>query len=137
MERAKIDASLSSWTQGYFNNNTFLDECFNDKGVPKEHWRRLLANVETLDAEELKNRQQELLKLLQENGVKQALAGQIDDPDGDDFTRHNSGLRQIHCAANFVEGDPDGVCLVRLEHGIAMIRVISCRHIGLPCTTRE
>lgn len=58
----------------------------------------------------------------QEHGIKQALPGQIDDPDGDDIARHCGALRQIHCAANFVEGNPDGVCLVRLEDSIAMIR---------------
>lgn len=60
---------LDSFTQGYFTNQTFLDECFSSNEGPKESWKRLLTNIENLGPTEFKNRQQELLKLLEENGV--------------------------------------------------------------------
>ncbi len=60
---------LDSFTQGYFTNQTFLDECFSSDEGPKESWKRLLTNIENLGPTEFKNRQQELLKLLEENGV--------------------------------------------------------------------
>jgi uncharacterized circularly permuted ATP-grasp superfamily protein/uncharacterized alpha-E superfamily protein len=60
---------LQSLTQGYLTNQSVLDECVTaDEGV-KEKWKRLFTNIENLGSEEFKNRQQELLKLLKENGV--------------------------------------------------------------------
>jgi len=64
-----LQQSISSITQGYFSNQKVLDECFNQKEEVKETWKRLLKNIDTLGPTELKNRHQELLKLLQENGV--------------------------------------------------------------------
>lgn len=69
MESTNTNNPLNAWTQGYFSNPSLADECFNADGKVKDHWKRLLTNVENLDNNELKNRQQELLKLLQENGV--------------------------------------------------------------------
>lgn len=60
---------LDSFTQGYFADQTVLDECFSTNEGTKESWKRLLANIENLGPTEFKNRQQELLKLLEENGV--------------------------------------------------------------------
>ena len=60
---------ISSLTEGYFADQKVLDECFNPDGNPKESWKNLLANLDQLGASELKVRHQELLKLLQENGV--------------------------------------------------------------------
>lgn len=79
MDQPKITTVLNEWTQGYFNNTSLLDECFEIPGQFKDHWRRLLSNAENLGAAELKNRQQELLKLLQENGVTYNIYG---DPNG-------------------------------------------------------
>jgi uncharacterized circularly permuted ATP-grasp superfamily protein/uncharacterized alpha-E superfamily protein len=60
---------LQSLAQGYLTNQSVLDECVTaDDGV-KEKWKRLFTNIENLGLEEFKNRQQELLKLLKENGV--------------------------------------------------------------------
>ncbi len=70
---------LNTWTQGYFSNPSILDEFISPHGEVKEHWKRLLTNVESLDYPELKNRQQELLKLLEENGVTYNVYG---DPNG-------------------------------------------------------
>jgi len=55
-----------------------LDECFDFDGDVKEHWKKLLTNIELLDGEELKGRQQELLKLLKENGVTYNVYGDTD-----------------------------------------------------------
>jgi uncharacterized circularly permuted ATP-grasp superfamily protein/uncharacterized alpha-E superfamily protein len=60
---------LHSLTQGYFANQPVLDECVNVDENVKEKWKRLLGNIESLGPTEFKNRQQELLKLLKENGV--------------------------------------------------------------------
>lgn len=60
---------LDSFTQGYFTDQTVLDECFSANEGTKESWKRLLTNIENLGPTEFKNRQQELLKLLEENGV--------------------------------------------------------------------
>ena len=64
---------------GYFANQPLIDECFGFDGEVKEHWKKLLVNVDSIGQAELKNRQQELLKLLQENGVTYNVYG---DPDG-------------------------------------------------------
>jgi uncharacterized circularly permuted ATP-grasp superfamily protein len=79
MSRTDSDATLSSWTQGYFGNTPLLDEAFEQNGTLREHWKKLLANVEEFDADELKARQQELLNLLKENGVTYNIYG---DPNG-------------------------------------------------------
>jgi uncharacterized circularly permuted ATP-grasp superfamily protein/uncharacterized alpha-E superfamily protein len=79
MDAPKTISPLGTWAQEYFTSNPLLDECFEAPGQIKEHWKRLLANAESLDAGELKNRQQELLKLLQENGVTYNIYG---DPNG-------------------------------------------------------
>lgn len=60
---------LDSFTQGYFTDQIVLDECFSANEGTKESWKRLLTNIEKLGPAEFKNRQQELLKLLEENGV--------------------------------------------------------------------
>src|SRR6187402_1423961 len=78
MDQTKT-TTLTDWSQGYFNDTSLLDECFEPGGQFKEHWKKLLVNAENLGAAELKNRQQELLKLLQENGVTYNIYG---DPNG-------------------------------------------------------
>jgi len=65
----RTNTTISTWTAGYFSNQALLDECFGANGEVKEHWKRILANVDKFSDHELKNREQELLKLLQENGV--------------------------------------------------------------------
>jgi len=67
---------LNSLTQGYFANQRVLDECFNATEGTKENWKRLLGNIESLGPVEFKNRQQELLKLLEENGVTYNVYGE-------------------------------------------------------------
>lgn len=79
MDQQKTNAELASWIQSYFGGSTLLDECFTSAGIPKDHWRRLLANAEQLNPDELKLRQAELTKLLQENGVTYNIYG---DPNG-------------------------------------------------------
>ncbi|CAN5367163.1 circularly permuted type 2 ATP-grasp protein [soil metagenome] len=71
--------SIGTITNDYFTNQIRLDECFGLEGDVKQYWKRLLANVETLGPTELKNREIELLKLLQENGVTYNVYG---DPSG-------------------------------------------------------
>ena len=55
-----------------------MDECFDFEGDVKEHWKKLLNNIELFDGEELKGRQQELLTLLKENGVTYNVYGDTD-----------------------------------------------------------
>ncbi len=61
--------SIRSLTDGYFSHASVLDECFRFNEGAKESWKQLLTNIENLGVDELKIRQQELQKLLQENGV--------------------------------------------------------------------
>jgi uncharacterized circularly permuted ATP-grasp superfamily protein/uncharacterized alpha-E superfamily protein len=61
--------TIGNWASGYFSQPATLDECFGSNGEVRDHWKRLLTNANQLDGDELKNRSQELLKLLQENGV--------------------------------------------------------------------
>lgn len=68
-----------TWLQGYFSNDTVPDECVRADSSIQKHWKRLLGNIEKLHPYELKNREQELLKLLEENGVTYNVYG---DPDG-------------------------------------------------------
>ena len=60
---------MGNLTEGYFSKQSVLDECFLPNDEAKDTWKNLLANIDRLGAAELKIRQQELLKLLQENGV--------------------------------------------------------------------
>jgi hypothetical protein len=69
MDSIKQNTLLQALTKGYFTNRTLLDECFGFEGDVKEHWKKLLNNIEQLDGEELRGRQLELLTLLKENGV--------------------------------------------------------------------
>lgn len=69
MNKGSQSTTLNSLTAGYLTDQTVLDECFLKNDQAKESWKRLLTNIETLGTAELKNRQQELLKILQENGV--------------------------------------------------------------------
>ncbi|HEY5751420.1 MAG TPA: circularly permuted type 2 ATP-grasp protein [Chryseolinea sp.] len=78
MESTNPNTPLQTWTRGYFANRTQLDECFGFEGEVKDHWKRLLHNIEQLDPQELKSRQQELLKLLKENGVTYNVYGDTD-----------------------------------------------------------
>jgi uncharacterized circularly permuted ATP-grasp superfamily protein/uncharacterized alpha-E superfamily protein len=78
MDSMKTNTPLETLTKGYFTNRTLLDECFDFEGDVKEHWKKLLTNIELLDTEELKGRQQELLTLLKENGVTYNVYGDTD-----------------------------------------------------------
>ncbi len=78
MESIKPNTPLGSLTKGYFSNKALNDECFNFDGEVKTHWKHLLENLEHLEGEELKGRQQELLKLLKENGVTYNVYGDTD-----------------------------------------------------------
>jgi len=69
MDSTQRNVPINTLTEGYFSNRNVLDECFNPDEQPKDSWKQLLSNIENLGTSELKNRQQELLKLLQENGV--------------------------------------------------------------------
>jgi len=65
--------------QEYFSDKSILDECFRRNDKVREHWNRLLHNINLLGGEELEKRQLELFKLLQENGVTYNVYG---DPNG-------------------------------------------------------
>jgi uncharacterized circularly permuted ATP-grasp superfamily protein len=69
MDSMQRNVPINTLTEGYFSNRNVLDECFNPDEQAKDSWKQLLTNIENLGASELKNRQLELLKLLQENGV--------------------------------------------------------------------
>ena len=56
-----------------------LDECFTTDGEVREPWKRLLKNIDSVSPAELKVRQLEIAKLLEENGVTYNVYG---DPDG-------------------------------------------------------
>ncbi len=70
---------IGTITSDYFTNQSQVDECFGLEGDVKDHWKRMMKNVESLGPVELKNREVELLKLLQENGVTYNVYG---DPAG-------------------------------------------------------
>lgn len=70
---------LNIETPGYFSDKSLQDECFLQNNSIREHWQRLVHNIDGLGIKELKNREQELLKLLQENGVTYNVYG---DPNG-------------------------------------------------------
>ncbi len=69
MDKQLLNRSISNLTDGYFSNPNVLDECFQYNEGARESWKHLLTNIESLGIDELRVRQQELLKLLQENGV--------------------------------------------------------------------
>jgi uncharacterized circularly permuted ATP-grasp superfamily protein/uncharacterized alpha-E superfamily protein len=79
MDSFNSNASLRTLPQEYFSGKPLQDECFGLDGEVKEHWKRLLKNIEGLSPQELKVRQLELSKLLEENGVTYNVYG---DPDG-------------------------------------------------------
>jgi uncharacterized circularly permuted ATP-grasp superfamily protein/uncharacterized alpha-E superfamily protein len=78
MDNLQQNVPIKPLTEGYFANQTVLDECFTRDEKLKDNWKRLLTNVESLGVDELKIRQQELLKLLQENGVTYNVYGDSD-----------------------------------------------------------
>jgi uncharacterized circularly permuted ATP-grasp superfamily protein/uncharacterized alpha-E superfamily protein len=69
MDNGSQSTSINSLTAGYLSDQTVLDECFLQNDQAKDSWKQLLTNIDALGTAELKNRQQELLKILQENGV--------------------------------------------------------------------
>ena len=79
MNYLNTNIPLSTLAQDYFSDKPLQDECFSHDGEVKEHWKRLLKNIENLPPQELKVRQLELLKLLEENGVTYNVYG---DPEG-------------------------------------------------------
>ncbi len=79
MSNSYKNIEMNVGTKGYSLGKKLRDECFGLDDVAKEHWVRLIKNIDGLGAQELQSRQQELLKLLQENGVTYNVYG---DPDG-------------------------------------------------------
>jgi uncharacterized circularly permuted ATP-grasp superfamily protein/uncharacterized alpha-E superfamily protein len=79
MDSVKTNTPLRNWTDGYFTSQPPIDECFHRTGGIKDHWKRLLENLNHLEEGELKLRSQELSKLLEENGVTYNVYG---DPNG-------------------------------------------------------
>lgn len=71
------NVSINNLTAGYLADQTVLDECFGQNEQAKKSWTQLLANIEILGIAELKNRHQELLKILQENGVTYNVYGDV------------------------------------------------------------
>ena len=68
--------SLHSLTEGYLTNQKVVDECFVNNDDAKASWKKLLFNIEKLGVQELKVRQQELLQMLEENGVTYNVYGE-------------------------------------------------------------
>jgi len=69
MDNQQSTIFTGNLTKDYFSNQKVLDECFIQQDDARESWKNLLNNIDKLGVSELKVRQQELLKLLQENGV--------------------------------------------------------------------
>ena len=69
MDNRQSTVFTGNLTKDYFSNQKVLDECFIQQDEARESWKNLLTNIDKLGAAELNVRQQELLKLLQENGV--------------------------------------------------------------------
>jgi uncharacterized circularly permuted ATP-grasp superfamily protein/uncharacterized alpha-E superfamily protein len=63
------NTSTNILTSDYLTDQKVLDECFGQDEQPKQYWKQLLSNIDRLGVTELKARQAELLKQLQENGV--------------------------------------------------------------------
>ena len=78
MESLNPRTQLDTWAKNYFANSPSWDECYGFKGEVKHHWQTLLQNIDRLEPGELRNRQQELLKLLKENGVTYNVYGDTD-----------------------------------------------------------
>lgn len=78
MQSINPNIQLETLVKGYFTNKSLGDECFNFDGEVKQHWKRLVGNIERFGIDELSNRQQELLKLLKENGVTYNVYGDTD-----------------------------------------------------------
>src|SRR5690349_12299755 len=73
-------ANPSTLTTGHFGSSiSSLDEAFETVVTIREHYKKISSNAEHLRSEELRNRQQELLNLLKENGVTYNIYG---DPNG-------------------------------------------------------
>ena len=79
MSNSYNNSDMNISTKGYSAGKTLRDECFGLNDVAKEHWVKLIKNIDRLGVQELQSRQQELLKLLQENGVTYNVYG---DPNG-------------------------------------------------------
>lgn len=69
MDKGIQYTAIQNLTAGYLSDQKVIDECFGQNEEVKESWKRMVANIERLGTGELKVRQQELLKILQENGV--------------------------------------------------------------------
>ncbi len=69
MDKELQHAGVRHLIAGYLSDQTVLDECFQKDEVAKDYWKQLLSNIDQLGTAELRSRQQELLKILQENGV--------------------------------------------------------------------
>jgi len=69
MDNRQSAVFTGNLTKDYFTNQKVLDECFIQQDEARESWKNLLTNIDKLGAVELNVRLQELLKLLQENGV--------------------------------------------------------------------
>jgi len=76
MDNQQSTVSTSLLRKDYFLNQKVLDECFLRQDEARESWKNLLTNIDKLGAAELNVRQQELLKLLQENGVTYNVYGE-------------------------------------------------------------
>jgi uncharacterized circularly permuted ATP-grasp superfamily protein len=77
MDRTNSGTSINTLSEGYLTDQNTLDECFINNEEAKESWKKLLTNIELLGPNELKIREQELLKLLQENGVTYNVHGDM------------------------------------------------------------
>lgn len=69
MDSTLQNTSTKIFTSGYLTDQKVIDECFGQDEQPKQYWKQLLSNIDALGVAQLKTRQAELLKQLQENGV--------------------------------------------------------------------
>jgi uncharacterized circularly permuted ATP-grasp superfamily protein len=69
MDSTLQNPSTKILTSGYLTDQKVIDECFGQDEQPMQYWKQLLSNIDALGVAQLKTRQAELLKQLQENGV--------------------------------------------------------------------
>jgi uncharacterized circularly permuted ATP-grasp superfamily protein/uncharacterized alpha-E superfamily protein len=74
-----ITTKTLSLLQAYRKDLNSYDEILNPAGKIKPHWAKLFTSIEKLGLEELKNRNQEIIDKLRENGVTYNVYGS---PDG-------------------------------------------------------
>jgi uncharacterized circularly permuted ATP-grasp superfamily protein/uncharacterized alpha-E superfamily protein len=71
--------STNNLLSGYTTGLPFMDEMWGEQGNLRPHWQAFIEKMQAMGGEELGQRQQEVLRLLRENGVTYSV---YDDPQG-------------------------------------------------------